>query len=130
VEQDAYKQNRKKRLTIPKAIQIEIENTYDHIHEYQKDESFSLSREDIYCIATALEMNILLVTDDQAMITTCKEFDIKVCSTLELMRLMFDNNHIDLEKVIEITEYWKYEKDEPTNFKKELKKYFNELVKK
>jgi len=128
VKRDEYTINRKKRLQIPKLSKDNIENSYDYIWEFQKDSRLDLSREDIYCISTALEMNILLVTDDQNMILACKEFEVKVCSTLELLKLMFDNNHIDLDKVIEITEYWKYEKDEPANFKKELVKYFGHLL--
>lgn len=129
IENEEYKQNRKKKLILKKETQEAIENTYDFIHDYQKDVNLCLSRIDIYCIATALEEDILLVTDDQNMIKTCNEYSVKVCSTLELMKLMFDNNHIDLDKVIEITGYWKYEKDEPSNFKKELIKYFGKLIK-
>lgn len=124
VERAEYKANRKKKLQIPKLSKDNIENSYDYIWEFQKDAKLLLSREDIYCISTALEMNILLVTDDQNMILACKEFEVKVCSTLELLKLMLDKKHIDSEKVIEIIEYWKYENDKPANFDKELDKYF------
>ncbi|GBD90611.1 hypothetical protein BMS3Abin04_01328 [bacterium BMS3Abin04] len=124
MEQDEYRQNRKKKLIIKKSKQEEIENTYDYIWEYQKEQKLNLSREDIYCIATALELGTKLVTDDQNMIEVCNEFEVNVFSTLELMKLMFDNNHIDLNKISEITEYWKYENDLPANFQKDFKKFF------
>jgi len=124
IEQVEYANNRKKKLVLSKVIQNSIEDTYDYIWQYQKDAKLQLSREDIYCISTALEMNILLVTDDQNMILACKEFEVKVCSTLELLKLMLDKKHIDSEKIIEIIEYWKYENDKPANFDKELDKYF------
>ena len=130
VEINEYRENRKKKLVLRKETQAEIELTFDFISDYQRDEKLELSRIDIYCIATALDADVLLVTDDQNMIKTCREFNVKVCSTLELMKLMLDNNFVNNDKIIEIVEYWKYEKDEPANFKKELKKYFSKLVKK
>lgn len=85
-----------------------------------------LSREDIYCIATALEEEIQLVTDDQDMIKTCKEFGVTVLSTLQLLRLMLDNELIDIITVKQITDYWKYEKDLPANFNSDFKLLFKE----
>jgi len=63
IEQEQYIQNRKKRLVLSRQKQAEIENTYYHIWQYQKDSRLSLSREDIYCIATALEESIKLITE-------------------------------------------------------------------
>lgn len=129
VEQEEFKTNRKKKLTLSKVIQDSIEDTYDHIWQYQKDQKLKLSREDIYCIATSLELEIQLVTDDQAMIRACREFGVEVFSTLELMKIMLDNNHINLDKVIEITDYWKYENDMPSNFNRDFKRLFSKLIK-
>jgi len=66
--QEEYVANRKKRFVISKQKLADIENTYDHIWQYQKDHELNLSKEDIYCIATALEESIKLITDDQDMI--------------------------------------------------------------
>ncbi len=130
IEAEEYKINRKKKLNIPKEIQTEIENTYEHIWEFQRDEKLGLSKEDIYCIATALEMQVSLVTDDQNMIKVCKEFEVEAFSTVKLLKMMFVNSHINFKKVIEITEYWKYEKDIPSNFNKDYKKFFSSYIKK
>lgn len=129
IETEEYKVNRKKRLNIAKPLQKEIENTYEHIWEFQKDEKLGLSREDIYCIATSFELNIVLITDDQAMIKACKEFDVCVLSTLELMNMMLVNNHIKLDLIKQIIEYWKYENDLPANFNKDFKRLFSKLIK-
>ena len=131
IEREEYKNNRKKRLIIKKCKQVDIENTYDFIWEYQKNKKLNLSREDIFCIATALELNIKLVTDDKNMITTCKEFEVDILTTLELMKLMQDNNHIDVELIKQITEYWKYSNDLPTNlmdFEKDIKRLFGIIL--
>lgn len=126
IKQEQYIQNRKKRLVLSRLKQTDIENTYEHIWQYQKDSGLPLSREDIYCIATALEEEIQLVTDDQDMIKTCKEFGVTVLSTLQLLRLMLDNELIDIITVKQITDYWKYEKDLPANFNSDFKLLFKE----
>ncbi len=130
IEQEEYKENRKKKLIIKKIKQTDIENAYDYIWEFQKDKKHGLSREDIYCIATALELEIKLVTDDQNMILTCNEFEVRVLSTLELLKLMYDNNRINFDLVKQIIEYWEYENDLPsssTKFNKDFKKLFGNL---
>ena len=125
IEQEQYINNRKKRLVISKQKQTDIEDTYEHIWQYQKDSGLSLSREDIYCIATALEEDIKLVTDDQNMIETCKEFGVTVLSTLQLLKLMLDNERIDNTTVKQIVDYWKYKNDLPANFKIEFNTLFH-----
>ena len=130
VNDKEYIENRKKRLSLSNKEKEEIETTFDFIWEFQKELSLGLSRVDIYCVATALTLEIPLVTDDQNMIKVCNEYDIKVLTTLELMKLMQDNNHITVELIKQMTEYWKYENDLPTNltkFKKDIKRLFGNL---
>ena len=74
-----------------------------------------------------MEETINLVTDDQDMIKTCKEFGVTVLSTLQLLRLMLDNKRIDTTTVKQIVDYWKYEKDLPANFHSEFSKLFPKL---
>jgi predicted nucleic acid-binding protein len=126
IDQEQYVDNRKKRLVISKQKQSSIDLTYDYIWQYQKDSILSLSREDIYCIATALEEDIQLVTDDKDMIKTCKGFKVSVLSTLQLLKLMLDNELIETATVKQIVNYWKYEKDLPANFHIEYKKLFGD----
>ena len=73
-----------------------------------------------------MEETINLVTDDQDMIKTCKEFGVTVFSTLQLLRLMLDNKRIDITTVKQIVDYWKYEKDLPANFNSDFKLFFKE----
>lgn len=126
IKQEQYIQNRKKRLVLSRQKQADIEDTYDHIWQYQKDYELNLSREDIYCIATALELDIQLVTDDQDMVKVCKDFDAHVISTLQLLKLMLQNDFIDKQLIDQIIEYWKYEKDLPANFNSDFKLLFKE----
>lgn len=121
-----YVGNRKKRLVLSKQNLKEIESAFEYIRVFQNEHFLGLSRVDIYCISTALSLNIPLVTDDQNMIKVCKEFELEVLSTLELLKLMYDNGHIDFDLVKQIIEYWKYEEDLPTNIIK-LNKDFKKL---
>ncbi len=118
-----YLKNRKA-LAIPKHLQKDIELAYDHIWNYQNEEGKSLSREDIYCIATALICQIPLITDDQGMLEVAKEFRVKSFPTLYLMKLMLENKYIELKKIEEIIEYWKYLNDIPANFKRDFIHFF------
>ena len=126
IEEDVYKKSRKK--TIQKSAQqkIEIENAWDHIWEYQRTQKFSLSKEDIYCIATALVLEITLVTDEIAMIETGKEFDVNVIPTLHLMKIMVDEKFIDYDMVKSTVSYWKYIPDKPANLEKDYLIFFGE----
>ena len=69
-----YVDNRKKRLQLSRQDKNEIEHTYEFIWSYQHDRELGLSRVDIYCISTAVQLGIPLVTDDTSMKKTCKEF--------------------------------------------------------
>ena len=125
-EEEEYKKNRRKIITTSNEQKKEIEDTYNHIWEYQKDNKLGLSREDIYCIATELVLYIQLVTDDQNMIKSAKEFDVNIINTLSLIKMMIENNFINEEKLHEIVGYWKYLKDLPANFREDYKTLFGE----
>ena len=71
-----------------------------------------------------MEENVKLVTDDKNMIKTCKEFGVTVLSTLQLLRLMEDNEWIDNTTVKQIVDCWKYEKDLPDDLNSDFKLLF------
>ncbi|MGK9369702.1 PIN domain-containing protein [Melioribacter sp. Ez-97] len=124
LDQQEYREERKKIINTSKAEKARIDKTYDFIWDYQNDEGLSLSREDILCIAVAYELKIILVTDDEAMIKVARDFDVDVRNTLELLKLMKDNKKIDLPKIEEIVNYWYYLDDLPANFEKDYKRLF------
>lgn len=51
-------------------------------------------------------LGIQIVTDDQAMLTLAEAFGIETSTTLGLMRLMLDTEHIEMDVVRQICEYW------------------------
>jgi hypothetical protein len=130
VYEEEYIINRKKKLNISHKKKAEINNTFDFIWAEQKSRGLQLSYVDIMCLASAFELNVIVITDDMNMLKLAKELKIGSMSSLELMKLMYDSNHIDKDKVNEIVEYWKYMNDIPANFKKDYKRLFAKIIKK
>lgn len=124
INEEEYLEERKNVITCSRKEKAEINTAYDFIWRYQKDNGYSISREDIYCISVAYVLNVTLVSDDSDLIQVAKDFDVNVLSTLGLLKLMLDNKHIDKNKIDAIVEYWKYNKDIPVNYKKDYKKLF------
>lgn len=119
-----YVQNRINGLLNYSEHEDAIVNNSRFIKVYAQENYLDISRVDIKYLATSLELNIILITDDEAMIVIAKEFEIKVMKTLELLKLMLDCGFIGIEKVKEITSYWLYMKDTPKYFKEDCYKLF------
>jgi hypothetical protein len=77
-------------------------------------------------LAFAYILNIPVATDDSDMITLANEFEIKIIKLLDLLKLMLDNNHIDMKKIRSIADYLIYIEDLPKNFIKDYMMLFNE----
>ncbi len=126
VEQEEYRRERKKIITTSKKEKINIDNTYEHVWNYQKDNLLGLSSVDIYCISTAIELKLKLVTDDLNMRKAAEVFGVETMKTLELMELMVAENFITISKVKETVSYWVYITDTPAEFVKDYKRIFND----
>lgn len=86
----------------------------------------ALSKEDINGITYALILGITLVTDDADMSDTAQQLGVTVISTLELLKIFVDCQHIDIVKVRSVASYWIYSSDCPKNFKDNYKNCFGE----
>jgi hypothetical protein len=53
------------------------------------------------------------VTDDQDMKILADDFEVKHMTSLMLMKLMLDENHIDIDKVSQVVQQWQYDNDTP-----------------
>jgi len=49
--------------------------------------------------------------------------------TLDLLKLMLDAGHIDMQKIDSVVAYWKYVNDAPGNLAKHYKKLFKKTIK-
>jgi hypothetical protein len=126
VDEDEYADNRKKRLSLSRKDKRSIEITVDFLKQHKIDNRLSVSEVDILCLAYAQVLGIPVVTDDMDMIEVAAIFSIKHMKTLDLMRLMLDSGHIDMDRVRQIVAYWEYISDKPASFRKEYISIFYE----
>ncbi len=127
VDEIEYQENRNNFPTINKKQKSSIKQNFDFIWDHVQTSLPGPSRVDARYIAYALELEIPLITDDQDMIALAKEYDVQVMQTLELLKIMHDCEHVSLEMIKGLVEYWDYIKDIPANFKRDYRRLFGKL---
>lgn len=123
-EQD-FADNRKHFPSIGRKQRKSIQQTFKFLWDHVQTELPGSSRVDTLYIATALELDIPVVTDDQDMTALAQAFDAKVMSTLELLKIMLDYGHTDMKIIDGLCDYWRYIADEPSNFKSDYLRLFS-----
>ena len=103
-----------------------IEDTFQFVWDYVVSELPGPSKVDARYVAYALELDIPVVTDDEDMIDLAKQFGARVLRSLELLKLMLDQNHIELAKVRAIVAYWRHIGDTPGQLAKRYRRLFGE----
>lgn len=117
VDNEKHKEDRKKnKLRLSQEINTSINATKKFVLETSKNRELGCSLFDIECLVTALEINIPLVTDDEDLFILADEYDVVCMSTLELLKLMLDNNRVTLKEIQDTVYIWDYMKDIPRNF--------------
>lgn len=128
-----YADNRKRSLSISKPQKKEIEESFDFMWEHVKEEFHQRrqkgpSRIDTIIVATAFVLGIRLVTDDQDMIELAETYGVYQLTSLELLKLMLENDHINMEKIEQVVDQWQYDKDTPYQYwEKEYETLFGSL---
>jgi hypothetical protein len=122
-----YSENRRRFPTISRAQKNYIANTFEYIWEYVKADLPGPSRVDALYIAYALELDLPVVTDDQDMTTLATVFGAKTLSTMELLKIMFDSQHISGATVKGLFEYWRHITDLPANFSVDRQRLFPDM---
>jgi len=89
-----------------------------------QSQNLTASRVDIWCLAYGYVFNIPVVTDDTDMIQLGQMFGVQMMKMVELLRLMLDEEHINMDKIEEIAQYLQYSDDLPKSFKHDYKKVF------
>ena len=73
-------------------------------------------------------LNIPIVTDDFAMANLGKTYGIEVWGILDLLELMYENNHVSIEDINSIISFLFHNNDLPfPSFVDELKKRFKKF---
>jgi hypothetical protein len=119
---DDRKQNK---IILKKTVQASIKESKEFILSESASRGSSCSSFDIECLVTALELSIMLVTDDEDLFMLSKEYGIECISTLELLKLMYDEKRISLKDIQDTVYMWDYMKDIPRNFYSDFKNIFN-----
>ncbi len=65
------------------------------------------------CFAYGYSFNTPVVTDDTDMIQLGQMFGVQMIKMVELLRLMLEEDHIDMDKIEEIAQYLQYMDDPP-----------------
>lgn len=126
VDEPEFRNDRKHYPSVGKKQKTAIQQNFDFIWEYVETDLPGPSRVDALYLAYAIELDIYVITDDEDMIQLAKAFDVKVMRTLELLKLMLDSGHINIDKIRAIVSYWRHIKDTPGQLTKRYKKLFGE----
>jgi predicted nucleic acid-binding protein len=121
VSEAEYKINRQKKITLSNNQRTEYESARDFLVQLAKE---TIALEDINGIAYAQVLDIPLVTDDREMANLAKDLELKVYSTVELLKLMVSEKFIGMKKVREIAQYLKCIDDWPSKFDRDYKRVF------
>lgn len=130
VYETRYLDNRRRSVTIPANKQDDIDRNYKYMWQTSLSDFYDIdgkgpSDVDTLILATALALDIYVITDDQDMIKLAKEYEVKQMTSMGLLKLMLDEGRIDYEKVTMVVEQWQYDNDIPhKNWKKEYKTLF------
>lgn len=127
VKEKRYSENRKDCFPLTRDQNNEIEITFYFMRETARDKKLSTSQVDIRILAHAYVLSIIIVSDDSDLLVLAKEYEVETLNSLELLNKMIEYKFTDIEKVIEIVEYWKYLCDCPKNYKADCKRLFGQV---
>jgi len=126
VDEEEYRRNRSKKLSLSRKNGREIQTTFDLIWDHAVSIENGASRVDIEILSHGYVLEIPIVTDDGDMRKLATIFGVNSMKTLELLAMMHRCGHVEIEKVRQIVAYWEYEGDKPTDCHKDYKRLFKE----
>jgi len=126
VMDEQYIENRKGKIVTSKKQKTDIERAF----EFMKPTALSIEKTpsdvDIRYCAYGYVLKYPVVTDDKGMTELGNEYDVTMMSTLRLLAMMRDAEHISMKKIREIAEFIDYSDDIPSNFFNEFRTLFTE----
>jgi hypothetical protein len=121
-----YRENRSHRLTISRKERKAIDDAFSFIWDHVQTEQPGPSRIDVRHLAHAYVLGIPLVSDDRDLLAVANTFDIARMKSIELLRLMLDRDHITIEKVSSIVQFWRYWKETPFDLDEDFERLFGQ----
>jgi len=124
VDEAEYVQNRKHFPTVGRKERRAINQNFEFIWGHVQTELPGPSKVDALYIAYALELKVPVVTDDQDMTELAVLFEVEVLSTLEVLKIMLDNDHVNMNTIEAIVDFWRHMSDWPANMEKDYTRLF------
>ncbi len=118
--------DRSRPLNISRKAAKGIDDTYDFMWAHVQDEELGPSPVDVRVLATASELGIAMVTDDTDLLDMAALYGVHAMNSLELLRLMADEKHIDMDLVHRVVAQWRYDGDTPAKFDADYRRLFGE----
>ena len=103
-----------------------IEQTFEFMWAHVQAENLKPSPVDVRILATASELSLRMVSDDQDLLGMANDYGVHADTSLALMRLMMDEGHVDIDRVRLVVAQWTYDNDRPANFVADYRKLFGE----
>lgn len=119
-----YVENRTWSLKVSGKAAKAIQATFDFMWAEAQIAFPCVSPADVRILALAAELECRMATDDQDLYRMAEMYGVHVISSLELMRQMLDDGHINREKVEQVVAQWEYDGDKPANFRQNYIKLF------
>lgn len=114
------------RLRIQKHEASSIRITKDFVFEGSKEMGLGCSPFDAECLATAMEKNLVLVTDDLDLVSLAKEYDCPVLSSIQLLGLLYENSQISKQDIVDTIDIWIWLEDLPSQWQQDYSSVFGE----
>jgi hypothetical protein len=128
LNQPEYIENRTHRILVTRFQKEQINLIYSYLWAHNISEGLGASRIDVRALAYGDALEIPVVTDDFQMRELGGTFGIEVWSLLDLLKIMYKSQRIELGDIKTLLSYLKYMKDWPyPSFEKDARKVFKDL---
>jgi len=124
IDDPEYRANRSRPLHISSKQRKEIITAEEFMWDTVQTELPGPSRIDVRNLAYAYILDVPLVTDDIDLKALASLYEVSALSTLKLLRLMLDCEHISMDDIRRIAGFWSWLGDRPGDFSREYRKLF------
>ncbi len=123
IDQPEFMVDRARFPTVGRKQKNSIDRTFDFLWDFVQSELPGPSRVDARYVAYALELQFPLVTDDD-MIKLARQFGATVMRSLDLLKLMLNEGHIDMKEIRATVAYWRHVGDTPGQLARRYRQLF------
>ncbi len=123
-----YVENRSRPLRIGKKETAAIDQAFEFMWAHVKAEHLKPSPVDVRILATASELGLRMISDDEDLLNMARDYGVHADTSMEVMKLMLVERHIDMDKVRQVVAQWIYDNETPNaGFSKDYRRIFGEI---